>query len=205
MAQTAPFPAPTLLSSLALAGARRLTVEQYHKMHDAGILMEGERVELLDGYIVEKPVRNPPHDGTLLRVSNRLPRRLPAGWVLRVQSAVGLPGSEPEPDAAVVRGDETSYDRRHPQPPDFGIIIEVSDSSLLFDRREKGRLYAENGIPIFWIVNIVDRQVEVYTDPDPAASPAAYRTRTDYRLGQDLPLVLDGRPTGAVPVAELIP
>jgi Uma2 family endonuclease len=194
-----------LLDMLAALGARRLTVAEYHTMHDAGILMEGERVELIDGYLVEKPMRNPPHDGAVTRITNRLPRRIPAGWVPRVQSAVTFTGSEPEPDAAIVRGDDTSYDARHPDPGDFGIIIEVSDSSLLFDRRVKGRMYAEVNIPVYWIVNVVDRQVEVYTGPDPAANPAVYRNRTDYRPGDTVPLVLDGQPAGGIPVDDLLP
>jgi Uma2 family endonuclease len=173
-------------------------------MGDAGIIMEGDRIELLEGYLVEKPMRKPPYDGAITRLTNRLPRRLPAGWVLRGQSAVSFAESEPEPDGAVVRGDETSYDARHPGPTDFGIIIEVSDSSLGFDRREKGRIYARAGVPVYWVVNVEDRQVEVYTDPDSAASPPAYRTRTDYLPGQDLPIVLDGQPAGTIPVADLL-
>src|SRR5947207_14788008 len=104
-------------------------------MPQAGMMTEGNGVECIDGYHEERPMRNPPHDGAITRLTNRLPRRVPAGWVTRVQSAVTFTQSEPEPDAAVVRGDDTSYDARHPEPGDFGIIIEVSDSSLLFDRR----------------------------------------------------------------------
>src|SRR5207248_1191302 len=85
-----------------------------------------------------------------------------------------------------------SYDTRHPGPSDFGILIEVADSSLLTDRRDKGRIYARESIPVYWIVNLVDRQVEVYTDPDPAASPPAYRTRTDYRPGDAVPITFRG-------------
>ena len=102
--------------------------------------MEGERVELLDGYMVEKPRRDPPHEAALMRVSIRLPRRLPAGWVTRTQQAVTLGESEPEPNFAVVQGDESSYDTRHPGPADIGLIVEVSDTSLAFDRRGKGRI-----------------------------------------------------------------
>lgn len=198
------FPSPDVLDLLAAMGARRFSVAQYHTMHDAGILMEGDRVELLDGYLVEKPMRNPPHDVTLQRLTKRLVRLGLVGWETRIQSAVSFQQSEPEPDAAVVRGDECTYETRHPEPGDFGLVIEVSDSSLLFDRRVKGRMYAEVRIPAYWIVNVVDRQVEVYTDPDPAAAPA-YLTRTDYRPGDDVPIVLDGRAVGTIPVADLLP
>jgi Uma2 family endonuclease len=174
-------------------------------MIDTGLLQEGEPIELLEGYLVEKGMRNPPHDGAVTRLTNRLPRRVPTGWVTRVQCATALGESEPEPDGAVVRGDDTAYDTRLPGPQDFGLVIEVSDSTLTFDRRDKGRIYSRVGIPVYWIVNIPDRQVEVYTDPDPAAPQPAYRTRTDYVPGQDIPLVLDGATVGGVPVTDLLP
>lgn len=199
------FPSPDVLEHLAVLGARRLTVSQYHTMHDAGILMEGERVELLDGYLVEKAMRNPPHDGVVTRLTNRLPRRVPTGWVTRIQSAVTFLDSEPEPDGAIVRGDDTSYDHRHPGPSDFGIVIEISDSSLAFDRRVKQRLYAEVGVPVYWIININDSQIEVYTDPQPNAALPTYANRTDYRAGQSVPMTLDGVAVGSVPVTDLLP
>ena len=142
MSTPAVFPSPDVLDLLAAFGARRLTVAQYHTMHDAGILMEGDRVELLDGYLVEKPMRNPPHDVTLQRLNKRLVRLALVGWEVRTQSAVTFQGSEPEPDGAVVRGDEATYATRHPGPGDFGLIVEVSDSSLQFDRKVKGKMYA---------------------------------------------------------------
>jgi Uma2 family endonuclease len=188
-----------------MAGFVTFTPEQYHKLIDSGVIQEGEPVELLEGYLVEKPMRNPPHDGALTRLTNRLPPRLPPGWVTRIQCAVSLADSEPEPDGAVVRGGDTSYDARLPTPADFGVVLEVSDSTLAFDRRDKGRIYARAGIPGYWVVNIPDRQVEVYADPDPATDPPAYRTRTDYRPGQDVLVVLDGAVVGSVPVADLLP
>lgn len=103
------FPSPDLLDRLAALGTPRLTVAEYHTMHDAGLLMEGDRVELLDGYLVEKPPRNPPHDVTLQRLTKRLIRLGLVGWEVRIQSAVSFQESEPEPDAALVRGDDTTF------------------------------------------------------------------------------------------------
>lgn len=197
-----PASPPPLLSA---AGFKRFTPAEYHKLIDSGIIMEGEPVELLEGYLVEKGMRNPPHDGVVTRLTNRLPRRLPAGWVARIQCAVAFGESEPEPDGAVVRGDDTSYDNRLPATADFGIVIEVSDSTLAFDRRDKGRIYARAGIPVYWVINVADRQVEVYSDPVPAASPPAYRVRTDYKLGDQLPITLDGTAGGTIPVSDLLP
>jgi Uma2 family endonuclease len=124
---------------------------------------------------------------------------------VQIQDVVGLSESEPEPDASILRGDETSYDHRQPEPADTGIVIEVADSTLRSDRREKGRLYAEAGLPVYWIINVPDRQIEVYTDPDPTASPPAFITRIDYRPGQDVPIVLDGVTVGNIPAADLLP
>ena len=189
---------------LSLAGFKRFTPAQYHALVHNGIIQEGEPVELLEGYLVEKGMRNPPHDGSVTRLTNRLPHRLPTGWVTRIQCAISLSDSEPEPDGAVVRGDDTSYDARLPTAPDFGIVIEVSDSTLAFDRRDKGRIYARAGIPVYWIVNVADRQVEVYMNPDTTANPPAYTTRTDYAPGNAVPITLDGAAAGTIAVSDLI-
>lgn len=199
-ATTRPTAPPPLLS---LAGFKRFTPTQYHKLIDAGIIMEGEAVELLEGYVVEKGMRNPPHEMSLRRLTARFPRYV-TGWFLQVQGAVSLGASEPEPDGVLLRGDETTCDGRLPTAADMGLVIEVSDSTLAFDRRDKGRIYARAGVPVYWIINVADRQIEVYTDPDPGASPPAYETRTDYKPGDAVPIVLDGGAIASVPVNELL-
>jgi Uma2 family endonuclease len=102
-----------------------------------------------------------------------------SGWRAQTQLPITLADSEPEPDGALVRGDRRTFDHRKPVPDDFGVVIEVADTSLRFDRLVKLEDYARAGIPVYWIVNLVDGQVEVYADPEPAATPPAYRTRTD--------------------------
>jgi Uma2 family endonuclease len=183
----------------------RFSVDDYHRMIQAGILTEDDRVELLEGVIVPKMPHNPPHDGTIQLANKRIGRRLPAGWDIRVQSAITTPDSEPEPDLAIVRGDESTYLHRHPEPPDIGIVIEVADATLTTDRRDKGRLYARAGILCYWIINLVDRKVEVYTDPTgPDANPR-FRQHQDYDLQAAVPLVIDGQERGPIPVPELLP
>lgn len=110
----------------------------------------------------------------------------------------------PEPDGAVVRADPDKYFTRHPGPADFGVVIEVADTSRLTDRRDKGRTYASAGLPEYWIVNLVEGQVEVYTQPQPTADPPHYAARLVYTPGQDVPLTLAGVTT-TVPVADLLP
>ena len=198
------IPVPTPSSLLSVAGFRKITPKQYHKLIDSGIIYEGEPVELLEGYLVEKGMRNPPHDGGFRRLTSRLPRLLPAGWVLCVQCAISLKDSEPEPDGAVVRGDETSYDSRLPEASDFGIAIEVSDSTLAFDRQDKGRIFARAGIPEYWIINIPDRQIEVHTLPNEKADPPHYASRAVFPHGSTLAFQLDGQ-TVQLAVADFIP
>jgi Uma2 family endonuclease len=113
--------------------------------------------------------------------------------------------SEPEPDVAVVRGNRRDYLERHPEPRETGILVEVPDSTLRHDRGFKKRIYARDRTPVYWIVNLVDRQVEVYTDPTGPADVPDYRQRQDYKPGEDVPVVIDGQEVGRIPVAELLP
>jgi Uma2 family endonuclease len=196
-------PSQTLLASMATF--RRFTVPEYHTLIRLGVLTTEDRVELIDGYLVNKMPQNDPHHSTVDRLTEDLVRAVPAGWRARVQLPITLPNSEPEPDGAIVRGDRRTYDGRKPGPADFGVVIEVADTSLRFDRVVKLSDYAGAGIPVYWVVNLIDGQIEVYTDPDPSASPPAYATRTDYRPGQDVPIVLDGVTVGSIPAADLLP
>jgi Uma2 family endonuclease len=181
-----------------------LTVDQYHRMITEGILTAKDRVELIEGVLVQKMSRNPPHDEALARIMRRLVRLLPEEWTLRGQSAVTLRRSEPEPDFAIARGPEGTYSRRKPGPRDIALVIEVADSSLLADRNEQAILYADARIPEYWIVNLVNRRVEVYSDPKGGRSPG-YRQRRDYGANESVPLVLDGREVGRIPVRGLLP
>jgi Uma2 family endonuclease len=192
---------PPLLSA---AGFKRFTPAQYHALIHSGIIMEGEPVELLEGYLVEKGMRNPPHEMSLRRLTARLPAHV-AGWFLQIQGAISLGESEPEPDGVLLRGDETSCDGRLPTAADIGIVIEVADSTLAFDREDKGRIYSRAGIPVYWIINVADRQIEVYTNPNTTANPPAYQTRLDYHPGDAVPITLDGAVVGTIAVNDLIP
>jgi Uma2 family endonuclease len=188
-----------------MAGFRRFSVAEYHKLIQLGILTENDNLELLDGYLVHKMSRNPPHDVALQLMQEGIPLRLPTGWCLRMQSAVTLSKSEPEPDGAVVRGTARDYITRHPGADDTGMLAEIADSSLDGDRLDKGPLFAAANIPCYWIINLVDRQVEVYTCPSGPTGNPSYAQRMDYRVGDQVPLVLDGVEVGRIPVQELLP
>lgn len=184
---------------------RRFTVDEYHRIIQSGIISSGERCELLDGWIVLKMTRSPLHDLALGLAEDEVERRLPQGWFRRGQSAVTTTESEPEPDLAVVRGRRRDYDTHHPGPAAIGLIVEIADSSLTQDRTVKGPLYARAGIPIYWIINLVDRILEVYTDPTGPDPSPAYRQRQDYQVGDLVPLVLDGTEIDRIAVADLLP
>lgn len=196
---------PVPPSFLSRALYRKVTVDEYHQMLKDGTFEDGDPIELLEGYLVQKMGHNAPHGGSVTRLNARLVRLAPPEWVPRCQLPITLSDSEPEPDGVIARGDEPTFDGRHPLPEEIGLVVEVADSTRYSDRREKGRMYARAGLPVYWIVNLVDRVVEVYTDPDTAAAPPAYRTRTDYAPGSDVPVVLGGTAVAVVPVSELIP
>lgn len=183
----------------------KFSVDDYHRLIQSGILTEDDPVELLEGWLVPKMPRNTPHDVCLDNSQEAGRAILPAGWRLRVQSAITTPDSEPEPDFAIVPGPANLYLTHHPLPQDIATLIEVADSSLDRDRNDKGRLYARAGIPIYWIVNLVDSQVEVYTDPTGPDPSARYRQRQDYDRTAKVRLIIGGQPVGEVAVQDLLP
>ena len=182
----------------------RFSVAQYEKMLEAGVLTSGDRVELLEGIVVQKMTQNPPHATTIDYTLDALRPLLPQDWRLREQKPIKLSDSEPEPDLVIVRGPLRLYERRHPRPADIAVAIEVADTTLEGDRRDKGRAYARARIPVYWIINLNDRQVEIYTEPKGGKSPA-YRRRTDFASNDKAPLVIEGNEVAKVPVIDLLP
>ncbi|MBO0699411.1 MAG: Uma2 family endonuclease, partial [Zavarzinella sp.] len=153
----------------------KFSVAQYQRMWEVGVLTNEDKVELLENFVILKTPENPPHDGTIDLVKAAL-AHLPAGWMLRVQQTVVLTDSQPEPDFSVVRGNPRSFLTRHPTAADVGLLIEVADSSLLRDQRDKTRIYARGGIAVYWVINLVDRRVEVYAQPSGPTAVPAYGT-----------------------------
>ncbi len=202
---TTPTGVPSKRHYMAQSSFRKFTLAEYHKMIETGVLSSGEPYELLEGNLVHKMSRGIPHDRAIQALTKRLVRLLPTGWDVRVQCAVTLTGgSEPEPDFALVRGDESTFASRHPGPTDVGVAIEVSDSSLAIDRDDKGSIYAANSIPVYWVVNVVDKVIEVYTQPTGTGDTAAYGQRNDYAVGTAVPVVLDGSIVGTIAVADVM-
>jgi Uma2 family endonuclease len=145
----------------------RLMVRDYHRLGEAGILGEDDRVELLEGQLVDTSPIGPRHALTI-DVLNRLLLAAVAeqGWI-RVQNPVVLDdASEPQPDFAVVRWPWHGYPDAHPRPPDILLVIEVADSSPDFDRGAKQEFYARAGVREFWIVDLTSDHVLVHRKPD---------------------------------------
>jgi Uma2 family endonuclease len=203
MSTTTPA-SPPVPGFISQATFHRLSVDQYHQMIQQGILTEDDPVELLEGYMVTKMPRSPEHDYALSALSEELSPLLPRTFTLRGQCAATIQESEPEPDLVVARGDRTLYRHRHPEPSDTALVIEVSASSLQRDRTDKARIYARAGIPVYWVVNVEDKIIEVYTQPSGPGPAPAYAKRDDYPAGTSAPVVLDGNLVGTIAVTDVM-
>jgi Uma2 family endonuclease len=178
----------------------RLSVDQYRKMVECGILTESHDVELIRGEIIPKMSKGDLH-AWCLKVLIRLFGGLSNGQAtLSVQDPIYLADSAPEPDFSLLVYRQDCYQHAGPRPADALLVIEVADSSLDYDREVKGTLYAENRIAEYWIVNLVDQCVEVHRGPRPDGTYADIRT---LRVGETISPVL--LPAVAVAVGDLIP
>jgi Uma2 family endonuclease len=180
----------------------RLSVEQYEAMVASGAFTKRDRFHLINGYLVARMTQNPPHSTADDLCGQALDRTLPAGWYVRAGKPVRLPSqvSKPEPDRCVVRGGIRDYLRRDPGPADIALVVEISETSLREDRK-LGQLYAAAGIPVYWIVNLVHRQVEAHTDP----GPGGYGSRRIFKPGRRVPVVIEGAAVGRIRVVDILP
>lgn len=142
---------------------KRWTVDEYHQIIALGIITPDTPVELINGQIIEMVPQQPPHAATTDEGGDYLKALFSGKAKVRVQLPVTLlPDSEPEPDFAIVKIDANRYRDRHPDPNDIYLIIEVADSTLQKDRQYKSQLYAQAGIPEYWVINLKQNQVIVY-------------------------------------------
>lgn len=184
---------------------RHWTRKEYEHLVELGVLHEDERIELIGGQMIVAEPKNAPHPTAVMLTAEALRSVFGAGWVVRQQDPVALDDeSEPEPDVAVVAGRIRDYRGAHPERP--VLIVEVADSSISFDRRYKGSLYARAGIADYWIVNVRRRVLEVYREPVPA-SAARFgwkydRVRILKPEATVSPLAL---PDATIAVADLLP
>ena len=162
---------------------RLFTVDEYHRMAEAGILGEDDRVELIEGEIVEMTPIGSRHAAVVDRLNRLFSRRAGEHVIVRVQNPIRLgERSEPQPDVTLLRFREDFYASSHPGPEDVLLVVEVAETSAEYDRRVKVPLYARFGIPEAWLVDLEGEAVEVYRDP----SPEGYRRAEILRRGSRL-------------------
>ncbi len=184
----------------------RLTVDQYHDLINSGKLTADDPVELLDGILVFKIPKKPKHSVTTERARQVLTPLLSPGWFYRTQEPITLADGEPEPDGAIIRGRIDDYTARHPGPADVALVIEIADTTLDRDRSMKLRSYARAAIPNYWIINLIDRHIEAYSDPNPLAAPEpTFRARQIYHPNATIPVPLATAASSSISAADLLP
>lgn len=178
---------------------RKFTVDEYHRMAQAGILTEDDRVELIQGEIVEMTPVGSKHAACVKRLNRLLSKSVGDKAIVSVQAPVALdPHSEPQPDIALLRPSPDFYAAQHPGPDDVLLIVEVADTSAAYDRDVKLPLYARAGIPEVWLVDLAANRLEVYRGP----SPEGYRERMIYRPGMQVSS--ESLPGLSLPVIEIV-
>lgn len=184
---------------------RRWTRAEYDRLIDIGVFQPGEPIELLGGELIVSEPQGSRHYTAIGLVGRTLQAALGAGWVIRTQGPVALDDeSEPEPDVAVVPGNWLDYSNEHPARP--VLVVEVAESRLVFDRRHKGSLYARAGLTDYWILNLVDRVLEVYRQPIADASAAfGWRYAAMETLGAGSRVALLAVPAARIAVVDLLP
>ena len=188
-----------MTEELVLRPRHRWTVAEYHRMAEVGLLHEDSRVELIDGEIIEMAPIGSEHAGHNNYLMSCLAHRLYGKAVVAGQNPVILGGyEEPQPDIALLRWRNDYYRTAHPHAEDVLLIIEISDSTLRYDHDVKIPLYAKNGIPEVWLLDIQNRQLEIYREP----INGVYQQRDCRRAGQIAPILC---PDAVIDLAELFP
>ncbi len=196
---------PPLPPALPPEPISRLSVEQYHGLIENGLLADDDPVEFLEGWMVPKMPKKPTHSIVIEMTREAITPLLPADWFLKSENPITTDESEPEPDITAVRGRLREYLTRHPAPKDIGMIVEIADTTLARDRGIKKRIFARANIPVYWIVNLVDKQVEVYTDPSGPGENPDYGQPHIYKPGDSIAVILDGKEIGKIEVNLLLP
>jgi Uma2 family endonuclease len=179
----------------------RLSLEQYEAMVDSGIFHSGDRFYLIDGLLVSKVTKKPPHVLATEKARRALAAIIPSGWYIRSEVPVRIPpASEPEPDISVVTGTPEDYADRHPGPLEIALIVEISYSSIAKDRG-LARIYGTAGVASYWLIDLIGREVVVHATP----GPEGYHDRAVFSDGDFVPVWVSGRELGRIAVADLLP
>lgn len=190
---------------LAAASLKRFTVAEYHSMIDAGVFAKDENFELLEGLVIHKMTKHPDHCIATGLLIDALAALGLTGFFVQVQDPITTKDSEPEPDLALVCGMRRDYRTGHPNPRQVPLVIEVADSTLAEDRGVKKRIYATARIPIYWIVNLVDHQIEIYTRPSGPTKKPSYKDCEIIPASGTAAVVVDGKEVGRIRVQDVLP
>lgn len=182
-----------------------LSLEQYHRMIQTGILTDDDPVEFREGSMAIKTPENPSHSLATHLTRNARAQVVPSQWYVDAQEPFTTRDSEPEPDVLVVSGERRQYRDRHLQAQDVALIVEVADATLQRDRTLKKRIYARAMIPVYWIIDLVERKIEWYAQPFASEAAADYAQRQDVAEDGVIPVVLDGTEIARIPVRDLLP
>ena len=184
---------------------RRWTRAEYDRLIDIGVFLPHEPLELLAGELIVSEPQGSAHYTAIGLVEDALRAVLEPGWLVRSQGPVELDDeSEPEPDVVVTRGVRRTFSRRHPSRP--ALVVEISDTSLAFDREHKGSLYARARLDDYWVLNLVDRVLEIYRWPvrDPS-TPFGWRYASREVLSAESSVELLAAPGARILVSDLLP
>ncbi len=184
---------------------RRFTRAEYERLIDLGVFQPSEDIELIGGELMVAEPQGAPHYTAIRKTAKALEAAFGPGWEVRTEGPIGLDDeSEPEPDVAVVPGAPDDYARAHPSRP--ALTVEVAESSLALDRQRKGSLYARAGLPDYWVLNLVDRVLEVYREPAPdSAAPFGWRYGRSEVFEASARVTPLAAPGSSIPVSRLLP
>jgi Uma2 family endonuclease len=184
---------------------RRFTRAEYDRLIELGVFHPDEDIELIGGELIVAEPQGAPHYTAIRKTAKALEAAFGPGWDVRMEGPIGLDDeSEPEPDVAVVTGSVDDYAREHPSRP--VLTVEIAESSLALDRRHKGSLYARAGLQDYWILNLVDRVLEVYRRPVvDAGAPFGWRYADRVVLDATARAIPIAAPQSSVSVAQLLP
>lgn len=179
---------------------KRFTVAEYEELVNSGVFDEDDNLELLEGWLVPMMTKNPLHDSRIDWLVEQLPEVIPRKWYCRIQNAIVTEDSCPEPDVAIVRGRSLDYERQHPTAVDTALVIEVAHTTERADRH-KTAIYAHAGISEFWLVNLVDWQLERMTQPLP---DGRYQQTEILTVKDAVPLIIAGVEVARISLQELL-
>ena len=182
-----------------------MTVDVYDRLVDSGVFGDTSPIYLWKGQLVEPMTKGEPHEFALGELNQTLVRLTGDRWHVRPSSPVRvLDDSKPEPDLVVLRGPNKDYRKRKPSLRDVAMLVEISDSSLAHDSGDKREVYAIASIPLYWIVNIPNRRIDVYTRPTGPVEQPRFESCQSYGPDDEVPLVLDGSEVGRIAIKDVL-